>query len=76
MDTKNFAQQLISGIDTTTERGFAEALAICIASLQDEKGLLVKVRLGDTLADHIRYIQQIARMMLHKEKANEPATQT
>jgi len=63
---RNFVQEMVNGLDKTTENGFAEALMICIANLKNEQGLLINVRLGDTIQDQIRFSKQIARMMLNK----------
>ena len=62
-----FTQGLLDGIDKTTEEGFAEALLVCIGSLRNEEGLLVRVRLGNAFGEDIAYAKQIARMMLNKE---------
>jgi hypothetical protein len=71
---RNFSQEMVNSLDKTTEDGFTEALMICIASLKDQNGLLINVRLGNTIEDQIHFAKQITRMMLNKEKANETTT--
>ena len=61
-------QEMVNSLDKTTEEGFAEALMICIASLKNERGLLINIRLGNDMVDQIAFSKQIARMMLNKEK--------
>jgi len=63
---RDITQEMIDGLDKTTEEGFAEALMICLSALQDRHGLLVRVRLSDSFADDVEYSRQIARRMLHK----------
>jgi len=62
-----FTQNLIDGLDKTTEAGFAEALLIAMSNLKDEQGLLLNVRLSDDFNQQIDFAKQIARMMV-KEK--------
>ena len=64
----NFAQQMIDGIDKTTEEGFAEALTIAISHLKDKDGKLLGIRLGNNVFESIDFATQIAKMMLNKEK--------
>jgi hypothetical protein len=64
----NFVQDLIDGLDKTTEDGFAEALLIAISSLKNEQLLLLNVRLSDDTKQSIDFAKQIARMMLNKDK--------
>jgi hypothetical protein len=64
----NFVQDLIDGLDKTTEDGFAEALLIAISSLRNEQLLLLNVRLSDDTKQSIDFAKQIARMMLNKGK--------
>jgi hypothetical protein len=62
-----FTQDLINGIDKTTEHGFAEALMISIRSLKNKNGLLVNVQFGKDMNEMNDFAMQIARMMLYKE---------
>lgn len=62
----DFSQKMINSLDLTTEHGFAEALLIAIASLKNKDGLLVNVKLGEDIGEHMGYVEQIARMMLNK----------
>jgi len=62
----DFSQKMINSLDLTTEHGFAEALLIAIASLKNKDGLLVNVKLGEDIGEHMSYVEQIARMMLNK----------
>jgi len=64
---RNFIQNLIDGLDKTTETGFAEALLIAVSNLKNTQGLLLNVRLSDDPAQSIDFAKQIARMMLNKE---------
>lgn len=60
----DFVQELMDGLDKTTENGFAEALLIAISNVKNKDGLLVNVTLGDDFDEHIGYIKQVAKMML------------
>jgi hypothetical protein len=64
-------QEMVNSLNKTTEEGFAEALMICIASLKNERGLLLNIHLGDSIEQEIVFSKQIARMMLNKEKEND-----
>ena len=64
----DFVQDLIDGLDKTTEDGFAEALLIAISSLKNEQLLLLNVRLSEDTKQSIDFARQIARMMLNKGK--------
>ena len=64
----NFVQDLIDGLDKTTEDGFAEALLIAISSLKNEQLLLLNVRLSDDTKQSIDFAMQVAQMMLNKGK--------
>ena len=60
----DFTQSMVDGCDKTTVDGFAEALCICIGSLQNNDGLFVRAILGDTMEEQIDYCKQIATRML------------
>ena len=62
----DFVQNLIDGLDKTTEAGFAEALLIAMSSLKDEAGLLLSVKLSDDFNQQVNFAKQIARMMIKK----------
>jgi hypothetical protein len=64
----DFVQDLIDGLDKTTEDGFAEALLIAISSLKNKQLLLLNVRLSEDTKQSIDFARQIARMMLNKGK--------
>lgn len=64
----DFVQDLIDGLDKTTQDGFAEALLIAISCLKNEQFLLLNVRLSDDTKQNIVFAKQIARMMLNKGK--------
>jgi len=66
MNSDNFSQRMINGLDKTTDAGFAEALLIAISSLKNEQGLLLNIRLSDDARQNIDFAMQIARMMLNK----------
>jgi hypothetical protein len=61
---RDFAQGLIDGLDKTTRAGFAEALLIAISDLRNKDGLRIRLTLGDTVEEHIRYVKQIAETMV------------
>jgi hypothetical protein len=60
----DIVQELMDGLDKTTENGFTEALLIAISNVKNKDGLLVNVTLCDDFDEHIGYIKQIAKMML------------
>lgn len=65
---RNFAQELINGLDKTTNDGFAEALLIAISNLKNGDGLRVNIRLSQDPKEMIDFAKQISHMMLHKEQ--------
>jgi uncharacterized membrane protein YwaF len=64
----DFVQSLIDGIDKTTERGLTEALLIAISNVKNKDGLLVNEKLGSNYSEHMEYVEQVAKMLLHKEE--------
>jgi hypothetical protein len=60
----DFTQKMVNSCDHATVDGYAEALLICIASLKDKEGLLLGMKLGDTIDDSVFFCKQIAERML------------
>ena len=56
--------ELCSTLDLDDENGLAEAIMIAIASLKDQDGKYVMVRLTHSIQDQIHFAQQMADTLI------------
>lgn len=60
--------QLCATIDMDTQDGLVEAMMIAIASIKDNEGKCVRVRLGNTPEEDLSFMRQVADTLLSARK--------